>query len=943
MRDLSSARFAARSVLRSLWLASLSLIAVARAVEAQEPAPLPVAQPAERGTISGTVTDRETARPLSFANVIVVGTRLGAQTDLDGRFRIVVPAPAMYDVRAMRIGYAMAQIDSVRVRSGDNTSVNFSLGPAAVQLQAVEVEGGPVRATSEGALLALQKAAPRVSDGISAEAISRAPGSDAADAIVRVTGVSVLDDKFVVVRGLAERYSNTLLNGVELTSPEPLKKIVPLDLFPASLLESIITSKTATPDRPGDFAGGSVEITTKEFPEKPVAEVSVSMGYNSEGTFRKVRQLPQRGLDFLGFDDGDRRRMPANPPTDASASYERELFAESLRNLWTPTPSRIAPDFGFGLNLGGRVGSETSPLGYVLALTYSHETDYTPDRLSQLSLGSPIAETGYLAEETTHSTDVGAIANFAVRLGQYTKIGLKNLYTRSAEEVLSENNGFEIYIGSERRIHQARYVVRELIQTQITGDHLIGLLGNSRIEWKGSVSSAARDEPENRSLIYFKNHPETGGYTVTTGTPSPYWFRFLDDRLYSAQLDWSIPLGLRRSDDALIKIGGAYRTRDRSFDARSYFIRARQDLTPLPEATGLPPEQALAPENVGPILEFLPLAQNALPYESDDDITAAFAMVDLPVLSSIRVVGGVRMEDWKLVLRPATREPTRRKNRDYLWSANVTWSLNDRQNLRFAAYRTLARPDPREVSDDYYTQITGDCGNRGNANIQRTTILNGDVRWEMYPRPGELLSASVFYKNFDDPIVERLLTPGLGSCEILFDNVDAARNYGGEIEIRRTLDFLPGFWNRLSAGLNVTVVQSEADYRPTPDTLLQLPLQGQSDYLANANLLYTDPDRGFQLSLLVNTFGDRTVRYGSVHVAGGQATKIPDVVERGRTTVDAKIQKQFWGGVNLSLSGRNLTDAEVLFVQETGDGGVVRTGYFRPGITIGLGLGYALR
>ena len=422
-------------------------------------------------------------------------------------------------------------------------------------------------------LLASQKTAARISDGISAEAISRAPGSDAADAIVRVTGVSVLDDKFVVVRGLSERYSNTLLNGVELTSPEPLKKIVPLDLFPASLIESIITSKTALPDRPGDFAGGSVEITTKDFPDEPTAELSMSLGYNSEGTFRNVPQLEQRGIDNLGFDDGSRRRMPANPPTDGT-SPDAERFAEAMRNVWTPPPTRVSPDLSLGANVGGRIGSENSPIGYVFALSYSRKTDYTPDRLNQLVFNSLTGEAdrGYVARETTHGVDVGGIANLAFRLGQSTKLGWKNLYTRSAEEVLSQNIGFETYNGPvERRIYQARYITRDLRQTQVTGDHLLGFLWSSRLEWKGTMSTAARDEPENRSLIYFKN-PETGVFAQGASNPSPLWFRFLEDRLRAGQLDWSIPLGLRRSADAMLKFGWSYRTRDRSFDAYAYRI-----------------------------------------------------------------------------------------------------------------------------------------------------------------------------------------------------------------------------------------------------------------------------------------------------------------------------------------------------------------------------------
>lgn len=945
MRDTSSGRLAARAARHILWSAAgLGLAATIHRAEAQQPTQ--PAQTSERGTVSGRVIDRETGRPLPYTNVTVAGTRLGAQTDLDGRFRIIVSPPGAYSVRAMRIGYAMAQIDSVRVRPGENTDANFSLGPAAVQLQAVEVEGGPVRATSEGALLALQKSASRISDGISAEAISRAPGSDAADAITRVTGVSVLDDKFVVVRGLAERYSNTLLNGVELASPEPLKKIVPLDLFPASLIESIVTSKTATPDRPGDFAGGSVEITTREFPTETVAQVSISLGYAAEATFHRVSLPPRNGLaDYLGFEAEPRLPAPLPGPGENT-----ERFAESLPNVWTPPPQRVAPDLGVAANLGGQFGSESSPFGYAIAVTYGRKTEHTDNRLNQLIFAkeSGVADRGYIANETSASVDLGAIVNLAARVGQSTKFGLKNLYTRNAEALLARNAGFETYNqgGRERRSYQARYVTRHMAQTQLTGDHLLGALFDSRLEWKGTVSAAARDEPENRSLTYFIS-PETGALEQESTNPGWYWFRFLDDRLYSAQFDWSFPIGLRRTGDASLKVGGLYRARDRTFDASVYHMRVLPGAEDA-EALQLAPEEALAPENIGSVFGLERLSTLALPYESDDDITAAYAMIDVPVLASLRLVGGARLEDWRLNLFQGTREspindPTRRRHRDLLWSSNLTWSMTNRQNFRVAAYRTTARPDPREVSPDYYVGVTGDCANQGNADVRRTSIMNADVRWEFFPAPGELVSVSAFYKKFEDPIVELLSLPGSSTCVFVFSNVTEARNYGVELEARRALTFLPGALGRLSAGVNLTLIDSEADYTPGGETTaIHLPLPGQSDYVANVNLLYADPTSGWEATLLVNALGDRVVRYGAITRIADEPHEIPHLVEQARVTVDAKIRKTLGRGVSASLSGRNLTDAEVVFTQDS-DVGPVRAGYQRPGVTISLGLGYAFR
>ncbi|MFN0098753.1 MAG: TonB-dependent receptor domain-containing protein [Gemmatimonadaceae bacterium] len=940
-------RIAAYAVASLGWLAS----PVAARAQATTPAATPAAAPAAtqsagRGFIAGLVIDKESGRPLEAANVVVIGTTFRTASDLDGRYRIGVPV-GTYSVRVLRLGSAPTQLDSIRVTNGATTTANFALGSIALQLQSVAITAGPVRASSEDALLAMQKAAPRVSDGISAEAIKRAPGADASDAIVRVTGVSVVDNKFAVVRGLAERYSNTLLNGVELPSPEPLKKIVPLDLFPSSLLESIVVSKTATPDRPGDFAGGSVEVSTKEFPDQRVSEGSLSVGYGSQATFRSLSQLQQRGSDWFGYDSGNRRQMPerAGVPFGVGTP-QSERFGEQLRNVWTPAPTTVLPDLGGSLNFGGRFGGDNAPFGYAVSGTYSRQVDATPNRLSQIVFDAQngIPDQGYTSQEATTTTDVGAIANFAVRLGTTQKIGLKNLFTRNAEERLSETAGFETYNGNaERLIYQARFITRQLVQTQLTGDHLIAPLWNSRVEWRATRAVSERDEPENRSLIYFKT-PTENTFRLSPSNPSPFWFRFLDDQVSSAQLDWSLPVTRVLRDGAQFKFGGMYRERNRSFDASFFRAWASPDPSALP-ILGLSPERVFSGEILGSALELRREGEGSLPYESDDDTRAYYAMLDAPITSWFRFVGGVRHEDWKLNLYQGTRrapigDVTQKRTGDDLVSANLTFSLSDRQNLRVAFYNTVARPDPREVSADYYIAVTGDCGNRGNPNLNSSKILNGDVRWEFYTRPGELISFSAFYKDFTDPIGELLSFPGSSECTTEYFNLESAEILGGELEFRRTLDFLPGALERMALGLNLTVVDSRATQRVDPTITREFALQGQSDILANLNLLYADTD-GLDVSVLLNYFSDRIVRYGIANISAGVLSAVPNVMEQARVSLDAKIRKKL-GRSTVSLSARNLTDNETIYYQDS-DAGRTRTGYLRPGVSLSLGVGYAFR
>jgi hypothetical protein len=927
------------------------------ALAAQTPTPVaPAAAQAQRGYLVGHVIDKASARPLPATNVLVVGTTLRTQTDLDGRYRLPVPA-GVYSVRAFRLGNVAQQQDGIRITSGVSVTVNFALGAAVVQLQAQTVTAAPTKANSEDALLAMQRSASRVSDGISAEAIKRTPGSNAGDAVVRVTGVSIVDNKFAVVRGLADRYSNTLLNGVELPSPEPQRKIVPLDIFPSGLLESIVVTKTATPDKPGDFAGGSVEVSTKEFPNTRVLDVSFNTGYNSQSTFRDFSFVPQRGLDFLGFDAGGRRQPPkgATDPAVPKTPSETEAFGEAIRNVWTPTPTAVTPNFGASINFGGRLGGDNAPLGYVLSANLNRETEATPNRFFQIILDqSGLAETSQTVAQATNLVDLGGIANFALRVGSSNKIGWKNLYTRNAEELVSNAINYSTLdgIGQAQSVYQVRYVTRTLLQSQLTGDHLFNRLLGSRLEWKVTAAQANRDEPENRSLIYQKDQVDTAFY-LSSSRQGNFWFRFLRDQVRNAQIDWSTPIARLLGDGSVFKFGVLGKLRNRQFEASRY--RTQFDVGQRDPLLFLPPERLFSPEALSPgLLRVDRLTAAALPYEADDNLNAYYAMLDVPVRPWLRLVGGVRREDWALDIYDLRKDTlpaiTTRRNNDVLPSLNATVKLSERQNLRLAAYATVARPDPREITRDSYEAVSGDCLTIGSTALTRTTIKNADVRWERYPRAGEILAVSAFAKNFTDPIVELIGTDD-GRCVYRPTNAKSATLRGLELELRRGLTFLPGALRQLSAGVNMTFVTSSATI-PSGGSAAgvevisrKLRLQGQSDQIANVNLLYATADGRFELSVLGNYFSTRNYRYGDViFVTTGGVVKpvvLPDTFEEGRFTLDAKLRRRI-GRTNVTLSARNLTDNERSFVQDGVKGKQV-VGYLRPGVGVSLGVGYALR
>ena len=634
-------------------------------------------------------------------------------------------------------------------------------------------------------------------------------------------------------------------------------------------------------------------------------------------------------MDFLGFGLG--RRSPSRA-VNASGTLD-ERAQESFRHAWVGPREQAMPNLGLSLNLGGQVG-EANPLGFILSFTYGNKRSYSPGKLLVFT---PNADgsggNGRVVDESTAEVEWGAIANVSVRLGSGTKIGFKNLYTRNAEEVLIRGSGYSTENGTIFDNYGVQYVERELFQTQLTGDHVLGFLLGSRLEWKGTLAWADRQEPDSRSANYNK----------TSGLPSLtqlnyFNYRDLNDRIRTGQADLTIPLSLRYEGDAAFKFGGLLRDKPRRYISTLFNVNTAPTATQ--EQLSLPPDQLFAPENVGSVITIT--GDNPGPtYESDDDLTAFYGMADLPLLPAVRLVGGLRVEHWRLNVfeggRTAPLAVTWRRPWDYLWSANLTFALSSRMNFRLAGFRSITRPDPRELVFDRYVPIGSECDIVGDSTLQQTRVLNADARWEFFPRPGELFAISGFYKKFTSPLVE-VIQEAANTCTQSTANGQSAVNYGVEVEARRAMDFLPGFLSNLSLGVNATILRSEVELDPVRfGGSRGLALQGQSPLLLNGSVSYTSEPTRTSLSVLYNFFDTRIARYG-----GSQPSR-PDVrpanvLEQGRYSLDLKLQQSL-GPLKLSLSGTNVTNRRVRWVLE-GSGDRVETRRIRLGTSWSLGVTY---
>jgi outer membrane receptor protein involved in Fe transport len=919
----------------------------------------------ETGSLDGLVVDAETGEELLGVNVMLQGTTLGAATDLDGHYRILNVPVGSYTLAGTYIGYAKFTVNAVEVKAGSATTVNMKLNSEALELGEVVIEAKEINNT-EASLLSIQKRSAGVSDGISSEQIKKSPDADAGDAVKRVSGVTVIGDKNVVVRGLGERYNNARLNGASIASPEPLKRTVPFDVIPANLLDNIVVSKTFSPDQPGDFAGGSVNLTTKEFPEKLLLSASVSSSYNDQSSLKEFMTYQGGNRDWLGMDDGT-RAIP-DRVEEVTAQYQgwindepvRRSLAKEFKNVWEPVgssaPLNGSRSFSFGntSSLGGR------PLGYLLAFNYgssfSRRTEkqyYYTSAFDEASGTTSLDTTANLSvDRSVRAVGLGGIFDLNHKLSDRHKISLKSMYTRSADDEVKSFEG-TIDDDTQYRNYHLAWTERALFTLQPKGAHEFPSLLDSRLEWTYAYSRGAFDQPDRRDVYY--NYSDVDSDWVFLGTSDSGFRRFakMRDDVHEFNFDWSVPFKFRSLPGSKLKFGALARSQDRTFPTRKFYLNsARVPGAPAYDAT-LDPEQIFSPHYIDNYFHLAEISGTLDSYNADMQTQAGFLMADMLINKHWRATYGARIENTKQHFKTfppiagGALDVTEGgpEHTDVLPALALTYKLNDKSNLRFAASKTVANPDYQELvpaeDSDYFEGTV----KRGNPDLRYTKIANFDLRTEYYPRPWETLSFGVFYKRITDPI-EWFLAPGFAGGEVsLPGNLVDANNLGAELEFRKQFDFLEkslGSWAaRFSALGNFTYVSSTVDlnvdkYKPgqqlTGETVLtndNRPMMGQSDYVVNLALGYDDLKRGTSARLLFNTFGERISQVG--------AYGVPDTYEQPFSKLDASVNQKVSANWSAKFNATNLLDSDVEFL--TGESTFIN---YRVGRTFALGLTYSL-
>lgn len=891
--------------------------------------------PRGKGAVWGVVTSRKDNETLLEALVTVIGKKDYSTTDVEGRFRLEL-APGTYQLRVQYELHRPARVKNVRVLAGKVTRIDVLLDPDDTAVEEVTAVEAEVERASAATQLFLRKNAAQASDSIGAQDIAKTPDRNAADAVKRVVGTTVVDGRYVFVRGLGDRYTNSMLNGSPLPSPEPDRQAVPLDMFPTLVLSDLTVSKTFTPDMPGDFAGGSLNIHTRDLPNKFLFQGTLGLGFNTVSTFGNRLSYPGGGTDWLGIDDGG-RKLPAAIPAERITRLINGDLNTRLTEYGKAVNSNMASDRTFNLPNGNGsfvVGDSFKSksgnvFGYMAGATYTRKFQMRQDEILRTYGIGPngkdlVRYNDYKAETGTDTVTWSTLGTVSYAWGTDHKLSLTGLYSRNAEKEARIIEGFNDEQSANVYDERLRFVNRALAYGQLRGEHRFRKLANAEVNWTLLYARATLGDPNLRESVYVAD-PERGLSFRDSTQSGQHFYAAQGETTRSGGLDWTQPL-LKGENATKIKMGTLITLRGRSFNARRFRFARTNDATVDQGVYRLPPAQLFADENIGRALELEEWTRPTDAFAAQYNVYAGYAMADVGITSRLRFVVGERIEASRQIIESfdpfaASSERVRSElsKTDILPSANVIFKIRDDSNLRFSATRTVARPQLRELAPFVFTDFFGAREVLGNPNLDRTRIVNLDARWEMFPRVGEVLAVSFFHKRFENPIEQIILPTSRGV--ISYQNAKGAVNTGLEVEGRKALDFISNHLKELSLLANVTVVYSRVDL-DTSQTGIQTsssrPLAGQSPFVLNLALDWNHEKTKTRARILYNVAGQRIAQVGS--------NGIPDTYEQPRHLVDLSFAQAVGDHVDLKATLENVLNAPVRFTQGE-DGNLIANRY----------------
>ena len=873
----------------------------------------------EKGHISGKILDKTNAEELIGVSIMVEGSQTGTVTDIEGKF-VLDLTPGNYKLNISYISYA-SQIITVEVKPGKIEYLNLVMEESIQTLETVIITT-TMKKSNDAAVLLERKNAAQVSDGISADLIRRTPDRTTSDVIKRVTGASIQEGKFAVIRGMNDRYNAGYLDGSLLPSTETDRKAFAFDLVPANLVDNLQVIKAGTPDLVGDFGGGVIKINTKSVPEKFTQSISIAGQTQSLTTFNaftSFKKYPGESLNFLSskralpkMEDGALKSPNQFPTTDEKAKFAQTSLG--FNHDWNVKNSNAMPNTRASYSLGLPIKlNNGNKIGLILALNYASTQKYTLAAITNFDGQGQTAR--FKDEGFLQNINTGGLFNLNY-VGKKTQISLKNLININTDDntILRTGTG-NITDAVEVRNTSNMYSYNRLYNSilsvkQIVGDNLFNIAANV------NYSNINRQLPDYRIVSYTKT-PDDEDFKLQLGdffnSSTGRFNSSLTENLYGGNLEFAKKLGGENIKTEL-KAGAFYQKRERDFSSRSFVYGgiARSNTGDLSKDLGV--------GNISPTGLFLAekTSDDIAYYNGKQNVTAFYAIADQKFFSSLRAVYGVRYEDAniKVTNDKVDLEIADIDEKIFLPSANLSYSLNDKMNLRASYFASVNRPEFRELAPFAFYVFDKNAEIKGNSGLKIAHLNNYDLRYEWYPSANQVISLGGFYKTITNP-VEFSIDITQASTTFTYNNEKNAKIYGFEFEFRKNLDFIgtAPFWKDIVVFSNLAVVKSELSFDEGSQAKLNRPLQGQSPYVINSGIQYENEDNGWSGSVVFNQVGRRIAFVGVDPFYG--ATR-QDIYEAPRSIVDAQISKTF-GMMNLKFTLGDFLRQDQVFYQDVDD------------------------
>jgi len=891
--------------------------------------------PAQKGTISGTVTTLENGRPepQPFASVSIKGTGTGASTDIDGKYYFKVE-PGTWTVVSALVGRVPVE-RTVTVTADETMTVDLRLDGDATVMKAVQVVKEK-RVDTEAAVLMETRKSDQVVSGIGRQQIAKSQDRTASDVVKRIPGVTIINDRFIMVRGLTDRYNYVMLNDATAPSLEADKRAFSFDMIPSGALDRILIYKSASPELPGDFSGGTVKVATIGVPDKNATEVNYSLGYRPGTTFRDFYQSKGSPTDALGFDNGFRKLPGGFPANLYQVTDPQQLAAlgREMPNNWTATPHSALPDQRANLFLARRFGKEGGArFGTVNAISYSNtSTAYTARNFNYnaYDLNARRSDTiySYADNENIRMARMSVMSNWSALLADGTKLEFRNLFNQSGEERTTLRTGRNLEEGNEVRNYAFRYQQRMIYSGQLHGSHELKA-DVSRLDWTLGYGKAISKEPDFRRVRTVRDlngsDADTPFQTVIASSATTLdagrFFSDLDETVMSGKLDHELRIPLKK-EGLLPKITvGAYVERkDREFAARWMSLRIASTSQFDNSQLYLPLDEVFSAEHINPTTGFK-LEEGTNPsdaYTGANTLLAGYLAGQIVMENKWNVKAGARVEHNRQELNSGTYggQPVGVDKRllFVLPSVNASLNITERSVLRAGWGTTLNRPEFRELAPFAYYDFSTNTVIYGNPKLRTASVQNADARFEFYPSLNEVVSLGAFYKRFSDPI-EMYYVPGTGgggTRNFTFYNAVSAHSMGLEAEVRlSTASWAPeGFLARWGVLFNGAWIHSAVDLGATQGgQASERPMMGQSPWVLNAGLYYADPEHKLQFNVLYNVSGPRLFAVGSIG--------IPDIHEMPRNVLDITASKGLGKRFEVKVGAQDVLNQRTRLLQDS--------------------------